>query len=308
MIEDHGHEVKELTLSYIAFELAPRAAIRQILGVRWVGLSACFIASTALASPRSSNPAFLGIQMQDTTGHGPCMIEAATRESPAESAGLRGGDLVLALDGKPIGSCSALLDEITAHAPGDAVQLKVQRRGAALVFKVQLTTRDALLHKVIGKPMVETNLVGVEDGVAYDLSALHGRMAIVGLYNPACADCASLFTRFLEWARGKARRGGPPALVLAVVPGEPTRDLQALQRSLDVPLATGELVASGQDIDSSPFSRELVISDRDRLGVIVIDGRGTVQYVGPIAPNSDDTDAVLDELFAAADQASRRSN
>lgn len=280
--------------------------------MRWVGLTTCFItcfsASTALAAPRSSNPAFLGIQMQDTTGHGPCMIEAATRESPAEAAGLRGGDLVVALDGKPIGSCSALLDEITAHAPGDAVQIKVQRLAASIVFKVQLTTRDALLHKVIGKPMVETNLVGVEDGAAYDLSALHGRTAIVGLYNPACADCASLFTRFLEWARGKARRGGPQALVLAVVPGEPTRDLQALQRSLDVPLATGELVASGQDIDSSPFSREFVISDRDRLGVIVIDGRGTVQYVGPIAPNSDDTEAVLDELFAAADQASRRSN
>ena len=50
-----------------------------------------------------------------------------------------------------------------------------------------------------------------------------------------------------------------------------------------------------------------MISDRERLGVIVIDGRGTVQYVGPIAPNSDDTDAVLDELFAAADQAARRS-
>jgi membrane-associated protease RseP (regulator of RpoE activity) len=159
----------------MAFELAPRAAIRQILGVRWVGLAVCFIASTALAAPRSSNPAFLGIQMQDTTGHGPCMIEAVTRESPAEAAGLRGGDLVLALDGKPIGSCSALLDEITAHAPGDAVQLKVQRLSAALVFKVQLTTRDALLHKVIGKPMVETNLVGVEDGEAYDLCAGAGR-------------------------------------------------------------------------------------------------------------------------------------
>jgi membrane-associated protease RseP (regulator of RpoE activity) len=288
-------------------ELAPRAAIGQILGVRWVGLVAWFVASTAVAAPRSSNPAFLGIQMQDAGGHGPCMIEAATRESPAEAAGLRGGDVVLALDGKPIANCSALLDEITAHAPGDAVQLKVQRLATSVVVKVQLTTRDALLHKVIGKPMVETNLIGVEDGAIYDLSALHGRMAIVGLYNPACADCAQLFTKFLEWARGKARRGGLQALVLAIAPGgEQTRDLQALQRSLDVPLATGELVASGQDIESSPFSRELVISDRDRLGVIVIDGRGTVQYVGPIAPNSDDTEAVLDELFAAADQASRR--
>jgi hypothetical protein len=33
-----------------------------------------------------------------------------------------------------------------------------------------------------------------------------------------------------------------------------------------------------------------------------------VQYVGPIAPNSDDTEAALDELFAVADQSSHRSS
>lgn len=280
--------------------------------MRWVGLVTCFVASAAWASaawaaPRASNPAFLGIQMQDGGGRGPCMIEGATRESPAEAAGLRGGDIVISVDRKPVASCAVLLDEITAHAPGDAVEIKVQRLGAALVVKVELTTRDALLHKVIGKPMVATNLVAVDGSATYDLSALHGTMAIVGLYNPACGDCATLFTKFLDWSRDRARKGGPQALVLAVSTGDPSRDLKAVQSALDVPLAVGELVASGRNADSSPFGRELVLADRDRLGVIVIDGRGIVQYVGPIAPNSDDTEAVLDELFAVADQASRRS-
>jgi thiol-disulfide isomerase/thioredoxin len=283
-----------------------RATIGQILGVRWVGIVSVLLASTALAAPRSSNPAFLGIQMQDAGGRGPCMIESATRESPAEAAGLRGGDLVISVDKKPIANCSVLLDEITAHAPGETVEIKVQRLSTSVTVRVQLTTRDALLQRVIGKPMVETNFIGVDDGTIYDLSALHGRMAIVGLYNPACVDCPSLFPRFVEWARDKARKGGPQALVLAVAAGEPLRDVKALQKSLDVPLAVGEFVTSMHDPERSPFSRELVIFDRDRLGVIVIDGRGIVQYIGPIAPNSDDTDAVLDELFAAAEQASRR--
>jgi membrane-associated protease RseP (regulator of RpoE activity) len=310
-----GHGVKKLTLSYIAFELDPGAAIGQILGVRWVGLLSgfvagfvvCFVASTASGAPRSSNPAFLGIRMQDHRGRGPCRIEGATHGGPAEAAGLRYGDLVSSIDGKRIANCGVLLDEITAHAPGDSVQIEVQRSGILVLARVQLTTRDALLYKVIGKPMVATDLVGIEDGTTYDLSALHGRMAIVGLYHPACTDCGALFTRFLDWSREKARKGGAQALVLAVSAGERTGDLEVLQRSLDVPLASGEFVAPGQDLDSSPFSRELVISDRDRLGVIVIDGLGIVQYIGPIAPNSDDTEAVLDELFAAADQASRRS-
>jgi hypothetical protein len=297
-------------------DLAPRAAIRQILGVRWVGLVSCLVAtfslgsfgsSVVLASPRSSNPAFLGIQMQDAGGRGPCMIEVATRESPAEAAGLRMGDLVIAVDGKPIANCSVLLDEITSHAPGDTIEMKLQRLSSAVLVKVQLTTRDALLRKVIGKPMVETNFVGVEDSAVYDLSALHGQMAIIGLYHPACVDCGALFGKLLDWSRDKARKGGPQALVLAVVSSaETSRELKVLQKSLDVPLAVGEFVASGRDSDS-PFSRELVISDRDRLGVIVIDGRGIIQYIGPVAPNSEDTAAVLDEVFAAADQAARRS-
>lgn len=283
----------------------------QILGVRWLGLFAwCLVstASTAWAAPRWSNPAFLGIQMRDAGSRGPCQIDFATHEGPAEAAGLRRDDIVRFIDGKEITTCDVLLAEITAHAPGDSVEITVQRGLTMISARVQLTTRDALLHKVIGKPMVETNFVGVEDGTVYDLSAPHGRMAIVGLYDPTCVDCATLFTKFLDWSREKARKGGPQALVLAVITGgEPTRDEKALQSSLDVPLAIGEFVASDQDQASSPFSRERVLFDRNRLGVIVIDGRGIVQYIGPIAPNSDDTEAVLDELFAAADQASHRS-
>jgi hypothetical protein len=286
--------------------LAPRPAIRQILGVRRIGLMLCVVASTAVASPRASNPAFLGIQMYDAGGRGPCTIEGATRDGPAEAAGLRSNDRVIAVDGKPIANCSALLDEITAHAPGETVEVKVERLGRALVVKAQLTTRDALLHHMIGKPMMATDLVGVDDGETYDLSALHGQMAIVGLYNPACADCASLFGKFLDWARDRSRRDGPPSLVLAVCPAaEPTHDLRALQKSLDVPLAVGEFSPGG--FGGSPFARDMLISDRDRLGVIVIDGRGIVQYLGPVAPNSDDTEAVLDEVFAAAELAWRRS-
>ena len=280
--------------------------------MRWTGLTTCVVASiawasTAAAAPRASNPAFLGIQMQDAGGHGPCMIEIATRDGPAEAAGLRGGDIVISVDKKPTATCNALLDEITAHEPGDMIDLKVQRLGAALAVKVQLTTRDALLHKVIGKPVVATSFGAVDGSTTYDLSALHGTVVIVGLYHPGCGDCASLFTKFLDWSRDKARKGMPQPLVLAVTLGAQLHDLLALQSTLDVPLATDDSTLFDLNTDRSLFSREMVLADRDRLGVIVIDGHGIVQYVGPIAPNSDDTEAVLDELFAVADQASRRS-
>jgi membrane-associated protease RseP (regulator of RpoE activity) len=298
--------------------LAPGAGIGQILGVRWAGLVACVVSSIAVApsvtaAPRASNPAFLGIQMLPAP-QGACLVRQVTADSPAEAAGLRSGDLVTAIDGNPVADCNALLDAITAHAPGDIVQLRVARRAAMVTVKAQLTTRDVLLHKAIGKPMIKTNLIGVEDHAVYDLSALHGRLAIIGIYNPECVDCAALFGRFLEWSRDTARKvGGAQPLVLAVYTGDLTRDLTALQRSLDVPLVTSEPERSfdpgeGREpsFASAMFGSDLVLADRDRLGVLVIDGRGIVQYVGPIAPNSDDTDAALDELFAVADQASRR--
>jgi hypothetical protein len=338
MIEASRHEVKELTLSYIGdqppftFALARRASIGQILGVRThdgrrrapdlrgrgvgllagVALALGAFAPAAHAAPRASNPAFLGIQMLPGIP-GTCMVRQVTPDSPAEAAGLRGGDVVIGIDGHGNPDCNTLLDAITAHAPGDIVALKIMRHNVTLAISAQLTTRDVLLHKAIGKPMIKTNLIGVEDHAAYDLSALHGRMAIIGLYNPECTDCGALFGRFLAWARGKARKGGMPPLVLAVNAGDLSRDLELLQRSLDVPLATSEPDAlqlesgAGRDpsFASAMFGTDLVLADRDRLGVLVIDGHGVVQYVGPIAPNSDDTEAALDELFAVADQAAR---
>lgn len=257
----------------------------------------CLASGSAPAGPRSSNPAFLGIEMRNPGGPDPCIVRAAIPDSPAEQAGLRPGDVVLAFDGVAIASCTMLLDQITSHPPGAVVPIRIHRAGGALTVTVQLTTRDALLGRRLGKPVDSTHLVAVDDGTVYDLSALGG-VTIVGLYNPACVECAGLFARFQAWARSKARQGGPVPLVLAVSVTE-RDDLQVMQRGLDVPLVTGEL--------GPLFTRDIIISDPERLGVLVIDGRGTIQYLGPVAPSSDDVDAVLDDLFAVADQAARWS-
>jgi hypothetical protein len=48
------------------------------------------------------------------------------------------------------------------------------------------------------------------------------------------------------------------------------------------------------------------MKDIDRVHFMVLDCRGEVAYVAPIVPNTDDTSAVLDELYAAAEQTARR--
>jgi len=45
------------------------------------------------------------------------------------------------------------------------------------------------------------------------------------------------------------------------------------------------------------------MGDDDRVYFFVIDCRGVVQLVAPIAPDADDIDASADEVAAAAEQA-----
>lgn len=50
--------------------------------------------------------------------------------SPAEAAGLRRGDIILELDGRPVDNPAALVRELGQVKPGDAVRLYVHRPGA----------------------------------------------------------------------------------------------------------------------------------------------------------------------------------
>ena len=49
--------------------------------------------------------------------------------SPAEAAGFARGDIIVAVDDRPVGSISALLQVLAALQPGDIVPLTVQRAG-----------------------------------------------------------------------------------------------------------------------------------------------------------------------------------
>ncbi|MGH8619529.1 MAG: Do family serine endopeptidase [Burkholderiales bacterium] len=66
------------------------------------------------------------------------LIGGVEKGSPAERAGLKAGDVVLALDGKPVADASALARGIADRKPGDGVQLKVWRDGAAHEMTVKV--------------------------------------------------------------------------------------------------------------------------------------------------------------------------
>ena len=90
----------------------------------WLGVSVADLANTA----SRGNAAGAG-------------IAAVDRGGPAARAGLRPGDVVMALNGQPVDSARMLRKAIASIAPGDAARLSVHRQGRDLELTVAVGRR-----------------------------------------------------------------------------------------------------------------------------------------------------------------------
>ncbi len=57
------------------------------------------------------------------------LISKVEKDSPAEKAGLKSGDVILSVDGKEIGSSAEVARLITSHQPGTKAKLEILRQG-----------------------------------------------------------------------------------------------------------------------------------------------------------------------------------
>ncbi len=71
------------------------------------------------------------------------LVVSVTEGSPAEDAGLTHGDVIVGVDGKEIADTRALIDGISAMAPGTTVTLDIIRDGKKEKISVELGERDA---------------------------------------------------------------------------------------------------------------------------------------------------------------------
>ena len=68
-------------------------------------------------------------------------IEGVTKDSPAEKAGLKAGDIVTEVDGKPVTTPLTLSEKIRQRKPGDKISFTVKRGEEVLTLEVTLSTK-----------------------------------------------------------------------------------------------------------------------------------------------------------------------
>jgi hypothetical protein len=280
----------------------------QIRGMRWLALVVLVASSTASAAP-ASNPAFAGIGLQDMPPMG-CLVYNVVKGAPAKEAGVQLNDLILAVDGTPlVGAtqtppCTMFQQLVTAHTPGDTIKLELRRGMDSLQIKVTLSSRADVLHKrFAGKPLPSVSLPDADDPRrTHDFTDLAGHVTVIGFFHAdACIGCATVFDRVRDELRERLHDDAPDVLAVTLerrVPQlqqppaqTPPRKLFASSVALAVAPADGDV-----DVD---------LLEADRVVFMIVDARGIVRFVSPIAPGADDCDAALDEVLAAAEQLAR---
>lgn len=264
--------------------------------VRWLVIVMVVLGTTAHAGSLS-NPSFVGIGMGDVPGG--CQIDTVTKGSPAQDAGIHPLDIVLALDGVMTPNCDVMRNAIIAHPPGEVVRFDVQRSGGHTALDVTLSTRADVLHRrYVGQPMDPIELTDVDDADRHvDLTDPH-RTVVVGWFSlEHCVGCAVAFDHVVDRLAKRNLASAP--LVLAITKRGRHDDLAGFRSAFrsSVPLAV---------VDDDRFE-DLAIDDPDRIHFMVIDCHGVVQFVAPVAPDSDDLDAAIDEVLAATEQAEHAS-
>jgi putative serine protease PepD len=100
------------------------------------------VADTLIAG-KTVQHAYLGVTVGDSASGAGAAIESVKSGTPADSAGLKAGDVVTKIDGVAADNADDLTAKISAHQPGDKVTLTVTRDGATKTIDVTLGTRPS---------------------------------------------------------------------------------------------------------------------------------------------------------------------
>jgi serine protease Do len=92
---------------------------------------------------RASRGSHLGVRLDNAQGaERGAVVREIVKDSPAEKAGLKQGDVIVRFDGEPVRSASQLARLVAETPPGRAVPVEVRRDGATQTLEATLSEKD----------------------------------------------------------------------------------------------------------------------------------------------------------------------
>jgi S1-C subfamily serine protease len=122
----------------IARPIMRQAVAGQPLTRPWIGI--VYVPLDRNVADKNELPIDYGAWISAETESGDPPIVAG---SPAETAGLRAGDIITSIDARRIDAGQSLDDILSLFNPGDTLKLEVLRNGATIELSVTLGTRPA---------------------------------------------------------------------------------------------------------------------------------------------------------------------
>ncbi|MGI9140954.1 MAG: trypsin-like peptidase domain-containing protein [Gemmatimonadaceae bacterium] len=100
--------------------------------------------------------------------------------TPAERAGVRQGDVIVAADGQPVDRVAGLQRIVRSHQPGETVELQVVRFGRQHTFRVRLTeapAQDVAIAPADRRPRVEPAAVTSNNRLGVSVTSVSAQLA-----------------------------------------------------------------------------------------------------------------------------------
>jgi peroxiredoxin len=152
-----------------------------------------------------AGPGWLGVELaKREAGEAGVLIRSVMRGSPAERAGIVGGDIVLSVDGQNVARPQELREQIMLARAGSRVSLGVLRGEQTRLFGVDLEgvpNDDEVMRKnYVGSRAPDFGaLTAVQGSITPSLPALKGRVVVLEFWASWCGVCHVMAPTLNGW-------------------------------------------------------------------------------------------------------------